>query len=82
MAIASPLLCGYDLKKFKGLLISIACDCELEFSEVNHMVSILAKAVDEDADIIYGYPMPCALKKKSQNCNVRVSIIATRFEQS
>ena len=81
MAISSPLLCGYDLKKCKGLLILITCN-DHAVSEVQHIINFLQKVAGEDVNIIYGDSQADFSEKEPPDGLLRVSIIATGFQQS
>jgi cell division protein FtsZ len=79
MAISSPLLCGYDLKKCKGLLILITCN-DHAVSEVQHIIDFLQKVAGEDVNIIFGDTVADFSEKEPPNGLLRVSIIATGFQ--
>lgn len=81
MAISSPLLCGYDLKKCKGWLVLITCN-DSAISEVQHILRFLQKVVGKDVNVIFGVIMADFSEKEPTNGFLRVSIIATGFQQS
>ena len=76
MAIASPLL-EVSIEGAKGVLFNIVGGLDLSMTEVNEAAQIIAQAADPDANIIFG-----ATVKEDQMDQVKISVIATGFDES
>ncbi len=76
MAIASPLL-EVSIEGAKGVLFNIVGGSDLSMTEVNEAAQIIAQAADPDANIIFG-----AIIKEDQLDQVKISVIATGFDES
>lgn len=74
-AIQSPLL-DTTIEGAKGVLLNITGTSNLSLHEVNEAAAIITKAVDPDANIIFG-----AVIDESLGEEIRVTVIATGFEQ-
>lgn len=76
MAIASPLL-EVSIEGAKGILFNIVGGPDLRMDEVDKAAKIISAAADPDANIIFG-----ATIKEDQMDRLRVSVIATGFDQT
>ncbi|MCX6394435.1 MAG: cell division protein FtsZ [Solirubrobacterales bacterium] len=74
-AIASPLL-EESIDGATGILLNITGGKELGLFEVNEAAEIVANAADPGANIIFG-----SVVDESMGDNVRITVIATGFEQ-
>ncbi|MFH1485940.1 MAG: cell division protein FtsZ [Chloroflexota bacterium] len=72
-AIASPLL-DVSIQGAKGVLFNITGGPELTLFEVNEAAQIINKAVDPEANIIFG-----TVTDLQMNNEVRITVIATGF---
>lgn len=73
-AIASPLL-DVSIEGATGVLFNITGDESLTLFEVNEAAEIISKAVDPDANIIFG-----TVTDPKMNGEVKITIIATGFK--
>src|SRR5471032_137539 len=73
-AISSPLLEGASVNGARGVIINVTGGPDLSLVEVSEASSIVQKAADEDANIIFGAVVDPALKGK-----VKITVIATGF---
>ncbi len=76
MAIASPLL-EVSIKGAKSLLINVTGGLDMSLFEVNEIVDIISKAVEQDTNIVFG-----AIINEEMQDEIRVSVIATRCEEN
>jgi len=74
-AISSPLL-ETSIEGAKAVLLNITGGINLTLFEVNEAAGIIAKAVDPEANIIFGAVIDETLKQE-----IRVTVIATGFDQ-
>lgn len=74
-AISSPLL-DVSIDGAKGVLFNIIGGPDLSMSEIDEAVSIIAKAVDPDADIIFG-----ATVDDKMIDQIKITLIATKFDE-
>jgi cell division protein FtsZ len=74
-AIASPLL-EVSIDGAKGVLLNVTGGEDLGITEVNEAADIIAKAVDPDANIIFG----AVLDPTFTPGQVKVTLIATGFD--
>lgn len=72
-AISSPLL-DLSLDGAKGVLFNVVGGPDLSLVEVDEAASVIAKAADPDADIIFG-----AVIDENMMDQVKITLIATRF---
>lgn len=75
-AISSPLL-EVSIEGAKGILFNIIGGPDLSMNEVDEAVSIIAKTVDPDADIIFG-----AVIDDRMLDQIKITMIATKFDES
>ena len=75
-AISSPLL-DLSLDGAKGVLFNVVGGPDLSLVEVDEAASVIAKAADPDADIIFG-----AVIDQNMMDQVKITLIATRFGNS
>ena len=75
-AIASPLL-DVSIEGAKGVLFNITGGSDLTLFEVNEAAEIISKAVDPDANIIFG--VVTDLKMEGE---VKITVIATGFQRA
>jgi cell division protein FtsZ len=75
-AIASPLL-DLTIDGARGVLINVVGGNDMSIMEINEAITIVNKAVDPEADIIWGAAIDESLKDE-----IRVTVIATRFDES
>jgi len=73
-AISSPLL-EVSIEGAKGILFNIVGGPDLSMNEVDEAVSIIAKTVDPDADIIFG-----AVIDDRMIDQIKITMIATKFD--
>lgn len=76
-AIISPLMEEGMIKGAKGVLINITCGNDLKLHEVNEATSIINKAADPDANIIFG-----TVIDEEMHDEIKVTIIATSFSKA
>lgn len=74
-AISSPLL-EVSIEGAKGILFNIVGGPDLSMNEVDEAVSIIAKTVDPDADIIFG-----AVIDDKMLDQIKITMIATKFDE-
>ena len=74
-AISSPLL-ETSIEGARGVLLNITGGSSLGLFEVNEAAEIISQAADPEANIIFG-----AVIDESMNEDVRVTVIATGFDQ-
>ncbi len=72
-ALQSPLL-DVSIDGSKGVIFNVAGDSSLTLYEVNAAADIIRKAVDPDANVIFG-----VLVDPNMNSEVRLTLIATGF---
>ncbi len=75
LAITSPLL-EESIEGAKGILLNISGGPDLGLYEVNEAAEIIAKAADQDANIIFG-----AVIDESLGDQVKVTVIAAGFDK-
>ena len=75
-SIASPLLEEASIQGARGVLINITGSEGLLLHEVSEAASIIHKAADEDANIIFG-----AVIDETMTEEVKITVIATGFEK-
>jgi len=75
-AISSPLLDEASVEGARGILINITGGEDLTLHDVNEAAMLIQKSAHEDAHIIFG-----AVVDKSMKENMRVTVIATRFDK-
>jgi cell division protein FtsZ len=73
-AISSPLLEDASIEGARGILINITGSPKLGLHEVHEASTIIQKAADPDANIIFG-----AILNDSMGDNVKITVIATGF---
>ena len=71
MAISSPLLEG-SIKGARSLLVNITGSIDMSLFEVNKIIDIISRAVDEDTDIVFG-----AIIDENMKDEVKVSLIVS-----
>jgi len=76
IAISSPLLEESSIEGARGVLLNVTGGPDLSLHEVNDASSIIQKAVDPDANIIFG-----SVISEQMGDEVRVTVIATGFEE-
>lgn len=74
-AISSPLL-DISIEGAKGVLFNIMGGSDLTMYEVNEAANVIGKAVDPDAEIIFG-----AVIDDKMMDQVKLTLIATRFDE-
>lgn len=74
-AISSPLL-ETTMEGAKGVLFNIIGGPDMTMNEVDEAASIIAKAADPDADIIFG-----AVVDESMMDQVKIIVVATKFDE-
>jgi len=72
-ALQSPLL-DVSIEGSKGVIFNVAGDSSLTLYEVNAAADIIRKAVDPDANVIFG-----VLLDNNMGSEVRLTLIATGF---
>ena len=75
-AISSPLL-DISIEGARGVLFNVVGGQDLTMAEVDEAASIIAKSVDQDADIIFG-----AVIDDKMMDQIKVTIIATKFDDN
>lgn len=75
-AISSPLL-DTSIEGAKGILLNIVGGEDLTMSEIDEAATMISKAVDPDANIIFG----AAIDEKLMD-QIKITVIATRFDES
>ncbi|MGB9681747.1 MAG: cell division protein FtsZ [bacterium] len=73
-AISSPLL-EDRIDGAKGVLFNVTGGADLTLSEVNEAAEVISKAVDSDANIIFGAVIDEEIEGK-----IKITVIATGFE--
>jgi cell division protein FtsZ len=73
-AISSPLLEDASIEGARGILINITGSSKLGLHEVHEASTIIQKAADADANIIFG-----AILNDAMGDNVKITVIATGF---
>lgn len=76
MALNNPLLEDVDIKHARGVLLSITGGSDLTLFEVDEIANTIAKAVDPEANIIFGSSFDESLVGK-----VKVSLIVTGMDK-
>ncbi len=76
-AISSPLLDDISIAGARGVLINITGGMDLAIDEVMTISSIIQEEAGDEAEIIFG-----AVHDASLESNVRVTVIATGFDQA
>jgi cell division protein FtsZ len=74
-AISSPLLESSDMSGAKGVIINIVGGTDLALYEVNEAATIVSKAADREANVIFGAVIDPELKEE-----IKVTVIATGFK--
>ncbi len=74
-AISSPLL-ETSMEGAKGVLFNIVGGPDMTMNEVDEAASIIAKAADPDADIIFG-----AVVDEKMMDQVKIIVVATKFDE-
>ena len=74
-AISSPLL-ETSMEGAKGVLFNIVGGPDMTMNEVDEAASIIAKAADPDADIIFG-----AVVDEQMMDQVKIIVVATKFDE-
>jgi cell division protein FtsZ len=74
-AITSPLLESSDMGGAKGVIINIVGGTNLSLYEVNEAATVVSKAADPEANVIFGAVIDPGLKDE-----IKVTVIATGFE--
>ena len=75
-AVSSPLLEDASIEGARGILINITGSSRLSLHEVHEASSIIQRAADQDANIIFG----CVLNEEMGE-EVKITVIATGFNQ-
>ncbi|KKQ36306.1 MAG: Cell division protein FtsZ [Candidatus Roizmanbacteria bacterium GW2011_GWA2_37_7] len=75
-AISSPLL-DNSIDGAKGILLNIVGGEDLTMSEIDEAATMISKAVDPDANIIFGAAIDERLTDQ-----IKITVIATRFDES
>ncbi len=75
-SISSPLL-DASIDGAKGILLNIVGGRDLSMSEIDEAASMITKAADPDANIIFG-----AAIDEHLNDQIKITVIATRFDES
>ncbi len=75
-AISSPLL-DTSIDGAKGILLNIVGGEDLSMSEIDEAATMISKAVDPDANIIFGAAIDDKLIDQ-----IKITVIATRFDES
>lgn len=73
-AISSPLL-DISIDGARGVLFNVVGGPDLTMTEIDEAASIIAKAVDPDADIIFG-----AVIDEQMMDQIKITLIATKFD--
>jgi cell division protein FtsZ len=74
-AITSPLLENSDMRGAKGVIINIVGGTDLSLYEVNEAATIVSRAADREANVIFG-----AVIDPDLTDEIKVTVIATGFE--
>ncbi len=74
-AITSPLLESSNMNGAKGVIINIVGGTDLSLYEVNEAATIVSKAAESDANVIFGAVIDPDLRDE-----IKVTVIATGFE--
>jgi hypothetical protein len=74
MAMSSPLLEETSITGAKGVLLNIVGGPDLTMTEINEAATLIHKACDTDAEIIFG-----AVTDEKMTGSVTVTVIATGF---
>ncbi|GAB4337563.1 MAG: cell division protein FtsZ [Candidatus Abyssubacteria bacterium] len=74
-AISSPLLESSDMSGAKGVIINIVGGANLSLYEVNEAATIVSKAADREANVIFG-----AVIDPDLTDEIKVTVIATGFQ--
>jgi cell division protein FtsZ len=74
-AISSPLLENSDMSGAKGVIINIVGGTDLSLYEVNEAATIVSKAADQEANVIFGAVIDPDLTNE-----IKVTVIATGFQ--
>lgn len=74
-AITSPLLESSDMEGAKGVIINIVGGTDLSLYEVNEAATIVSRAADHEANVIFGAVIDPDLKDE-----LKVTVIATGFD--
>jgi len=75
-AISSPLL-DASIDGAKGILLNVVGGTDLSMNEIEEAASMIQKAVDSDANIIWG-----AAVDENLTDQIKITVIATRFDDS
>ncbi|MFQ5596550.1 MAG: cell division protein FtsZ [Nitrospiria bacterium] len=75
-AISSPLLEESSIEGARGVLLNVTGGKDLSLHEVSEASSVIQKAVDPEANIIFG-----AVISEHMTDSVQVTVIATGFEE-
>ena len=75
-AITSPLL-DATIEGAKGILFNVVGGPDLSMTEIDEAASIIQKAVDSDAEIIFG----AAIDEKMVD-QIKITVVATRFDET
>lgn len=76
MAVSSPLL-EVSIDGAKGILYNVIGGPDMTMTEVSDASTIIANAADPEANIIFG-----ATIDESMGSNIKISVIATGFEET
>jgi cell division protein FtsZ len=74
-ALSSPLLENSNMSGAKGVIINIVGGTNLSLYEVNEAATIVSKASDSEANVIFGAVIDPSLDEE-----IKVTVIATGFE--
>ncbi|MBT7289085.1 MAG: cell division protein FtsZ, partial [Chloroflexi bacterium] len=72
-ALASPIL-DMAIEGARGVLFNVTAGDDFKLHEINQAASVISKALDSDANIIFGL-----VKDPSMGSDVKVTLIATGF---
>ena len=75
-AISSPLL-DATIEGARGILFNVIGGKDLSMAEIDEAASLITKAVDPNADIIFG-----AAIDESISDEIRITLIATRYDEA
>lgn len=75
-AITSPLL-DATIEGAKGILFNVVGGPDITMTEIDEAASIIQKAVDSDAEIIFG----AAIDEKMVD-QIKITVVATRFDET
>ena len=76
-AIASPLLDDISIEGATGILINFTGGLDLKITEIEEAASLVEDAAHEEVNLIFG-----AVIDESLNDEIRITVIATGFEQT